>query len=213
MSLLALLESLGGRLGILEIAQGQTPQSQPKIQTRVVTLAELATEIKSDEVRALAQHPAELSIPLEKIFETGGIKPKEHSWTVEKLKEVLRSGPFQNQPKDVTQKKILELLRAENVSPEDIVKDAMARDKVLDSFEVYARKKVEERRTALERRAVEITESIGKLEAERSDLDRKRKDDEERWADWRRQKKAQEQDMAWAVSHLIDRLVISISDE
>ena len=213
MSLFNLLESLGGKLGILEIPHEQAPQGGARIQTRVVTLSELATEIKAEEVRALAAQPAELSIPVEKIFETAGIKPETQAWTVEKLKDVLRSPSFQNQPREVAQKKILEMLRAENVPTEEIVKDAIARDKVLDSFEVYARKKVEERRVALERRAAEIDESMKKLKAERSEIEQNRKSDEERWTQWRRQKKAREEDMAWAVGHLIDRSVISISDE
>ena len=89
----------------------------------------------------------------------------------------------------------------------------MARDKVLDSFEVYARKKVEERRAALERKAAEIEENLKKLEAERAELERKNTADREKWTEWRRQKKAREQDMAWALSHIIDGPIITITEE
>lgn len=213
MSLFDLLESMGDRLGILEMSHNQTSHSAARIQTRAVTLAELATEIHAEEVRALADQPAELSIPFEKIFETAGIKPDTQRWTVEKLREVLLSESFKDQPRKLAQKKILETLHAENVSAEEIVKDAMARDKVLDSFEVYVRKKMEERRAALERRAAELEENLKKIEIERAELEEKRKADEERWVQWRKQKKAHEQDMAWAIGHLIDRPVITMSDE
>lgn len=213
MSLFDLLESLGDKLGILEMSRGQAPHSVARIQTRAVTLAELSTEIRAEEVRALAEQPAELAVPFNQIFETAGIRAGAERWTVEKLKEVLRSEAFKEHSKETAQRKILETLRAENVAPEEIVKDAMARDKVLDSFEIYARKKLDERRAALERRAAEIEENLKKLQAERSELEQKRKADEERWAEWRRQKKAHEQDMAWAIGHIIDRPVISISDE
>jgi hypothetical protein len=213
MSLFNLLETMGGKLGILEISHNQTAHCAGKIQTRAVTLAELSTEIQAEEVRALADQPAELSLPFEKIFETAGITPGTQSWTVEKLKEVLRSESFKDQPKELAQKKILETLHAEKVSPEEIVKDAMARDKVLDSFEVYVRKKMEQRRAALERRAAELEEGLKRLEAERAELEQKRKSDEERWVQWKQQKKAHEQDMAWAIGHLIDKPVISMSDE
>jgi hypothetical protein len=213
MSLFDLLESLGDRLGILEMSRNSAPHAAASIQTRSVTLAELCTEIRAEEVRALADQPAELSIPFAKIFETAGIKTSAHGWTVEKLGEMLRSEEFKGQPKESAQNKILEALRAENIAPEEIVKDAMARDKVLDSFEVYVRKKMEERRAALERKAAEVEENLKKLEAERSELDRKRKADEERWTEWRRQKRAQELDMATALSHIIDRSVISITED
>jgi len=213
MSLFSLLESMGGKLGILEISRNHTAHAAPKIQTRAVTLAELSTEIQTEEVKALAEQPSELSLPFEKIFETAGIKPGAQSWTVERLKEVLRSEPFKDQPKEAAQKKILETLHAENVAPEEIVKDAMARDKVLDSFEIYVRKKMEQRRAVLERRNAELHEALQKLEAERAELEQKRKSDEERWAQWRQQKKAHEQDMAWAIGHLIDKPVITMSDE
>ncbi len=213
MSLFDFLESLGDRLGILEMSHGPTQSSKARIRTRSVTLAELSTEIRAEEVRALADQPAELSIPFAKIFETAGIKAGAQNWTVEKLAGMLRSENLKDQPRQAAQKKVLEALRAENIAPEEIVKDAMARDKVLDSFEIYVGKKMEERRAAFERRSAEVEESLKKLEGERSELERKRKADEERWTEWRRQKRAQEQDMAWAISHLIDGPVISISDE
>ncbi len=213
MSLFELLQSLGGRLGILEMSHGQLPQVPARIQTRSVTLAELCTEVRAEEVRALADQPAELSIPFAQIFETAGVKAEPHGWTIERLIEMLRSVDFKNQPKESVQKKVLEVLHSENVATEVIVKDAMARDRVLDSFEVHVRKKMEDRRAALERRAAEIEETLKNLQEERSELDRKKKTDEEKWAEWRRQKKAHEQDMASALSHIIDKSIISISDE
>jgi hypothetical protein len=213
MGLITLLESWGGKLGVLEMGRGQTPQTPAKIETRTVTLAELSTEVRSEEVRALADQPAELSVPFEKIFETAGIKAGTKGWTVMKLHGLLSSEPYKTAGKEDAQKRVLETLRAENVSAEEIVKDAMARDKVLDSFEVYARKKMEDRRVARERKIVDLKDRIAQLQKELSETESRKKGDEETWTQWKARKKGAEQDMAWAIGFVIDRPVISISED
>ena len=210
MGLLDLLQSLGGRLGILEMSQDKAT-SPAKIRTRIVTLAELMTEIRSEEVRALVELPAELSIPLEKVFEAAGIQPQ--AWTVDRLRQLLWSGAFKDQPRDVAQKLVLETLSSEKASAEDIIKDAIARDKVLDAFETHARKKMDERNAAVERRIGEIGENIRRLQGEMAELEARRKSDREKWAEWKKQKQECEKEMAWAVGYLIDRPVITIADE
>jgi hypothetical protein len=56
MTLLELLQSVGDRLGVIEKeAPRGASEPRPKIRTRVVTLANLKTEIKTDDVRALAE--------------------------------------------------------------------------------------------------------------------------------------------------------------
>ena len=70
MRLIEMLESLGDRLGLLEKAVGNASPAGLKIQTRSVTLEELKSEIRSEEVQALADLPAELAVPFDKIMET-----------------------------------------------------------------------------------------------------------------------------------------------
>ncbi len=213
MSFLDLLQVLGDRLGILESASGSSSQPAAKIQTRTVTLAELATEIRSEEVRALAELPAELTVPFEKIYETAGIPKPANGWNVDRLKQFLKTAALKDKERSVVQTAILNILKTENASVEDVVKDAMARDKALDSFETFVRKKMEDRKTARERKAAEIESQISALEVERKTLEEKKAADEAKWKEWRRQKRAQERELAWAVSHLIDRPVITTDDE
>jgi hypothetical protein len=160
MSLMSLLETWGGKLGILEMGRAQSAKAPAKIETRTVTLAELSTEVRSEEVRALADKPSELTVPFEKIFETAGIKEGKNGWSIGKLHRLLRSDPLKSAAREDAQKQILESLKTDEVSAEEIVKDAMARDKVLDSFEVYARKKMEDRRVARERKIADLKDRI-----------------------------------------------------
>jgi hypothetical protein len=211
MGFVELLESFGGRLGILEVAHGADPQSPPRIQTRMVTLAELGTEIRAEAVRALADQPAELSIPFGQVFERAGIAP--HGWTIERLREVLTSEEYRDKPREEVQRRVLEIMEADGVSGEAVVRDAMARDKALDSFEAYAGKKMEERSAAQEHRIAELAEKLKQLQAELAEVNEKRAKDDQMWRDWREQKRTRELDMAWTVSFLIDRPVISISEK
>lgn len=213
MSFLDLLQDLGDRLGILETAAGPAVHAAAKIRTRTITLAELATEIRSEEVRALADLPAELTVPFEKIFETAGIVPPANGWNVDKLKQLLLTDALKDKGREMVQKGILNILNSENVPVEDVVKDAMARDKALDSFEAFARKKIEDRMAARERQIAEIESQIEALQSELNGLREKAKIDQEKWREWRRQKRAQERELAWAVGYLIDRQVITTDDE
>ena len=213
MSFLDLLQDLGDRLGILETAAQSAAQPAAKIQTRTVTLAELSTEIRSEEVQALADLPAELTVPFQKIFETAGIQPPANGWNVDRLKQFLLTDAFKNKDRGVVQTAILNILKLENALVEDVVKDAMARDKALDSFETFARKKMEDRMAARERKVAEVESQIQVLQSELSELKAKREADEAKWREWRRQKRAQERELAWAVGYLIDRQVITTDDE
>lgn len=213
MGLMAILEVWGGKLGILEMGRSQTPQAPSKIETRTVTLSQLSTEIRSEEVRALAAQASELTVSFDKIFEAAGIGGGKKGWTVHKLHAVLRSDPLQSVSRENAQKQILEILRADELSAEEIVKDAMARDKALDSYEAFARQKMEERRRSREQKMTHLREQIEQLKKELGETDSRQKSDHEKWAEWHSRKKAAEQDMAWAIGYVIDRPVITIAEE
>jgi DNA-binding transcriptional ArsR family regulator len=213
MSFLDLLQNLGDRLGLLESAAQPAGQPAAKIQTRTVTLAELATEIRLEEVRALANLPAELGIPFDKIYETAGIRPPANGWTVDRLKQYLLTDAFKNKDRSIVQTAILNILKSEKASTEDVVRDAMARDKALDSFESFVQKKMDDRMAARERKRAEIESRIGALQVELAKITEDTKVDQEKWREWRRRKRVQERDMAEAVGYLIDRKVITTDDE
>ncbi len=213
MRLMEILESLGDRLGVLEKAAPATPQSLAKIQTRTVTLAELTTEIRSDDVQALADLPAELTVPFGQIFDAAGIKPDAGGWTIEKLGNLLSSPPLNGLDRQEAQKKIIELLAADKVEPESLVKDAVARDRALDAFEASARKKVQERFVARDRRISEIDSTIEQLHKEKDQLQRTIRADEGKWGEWRQKKRALERELARTVGYLIDEHVITTDED
>lgn len=213
MSLLDTLRALGDRLGVLEVPQNTTPSRPAKVQTRTVTLSELTTEIRAEEVHELAQLPAELSVAFEKIFESAGVKPPARGWTVERLGQLLRTEQFKGMDRQAAQNAILKILSSEKVDVEELVRDAIARDQALDAFAASVQKKIKERMATRERRMVEMDAQIRALEEQRKPLKEEAKRDEQQWRQWRERKRAQEKDMAWAIGFLIDRPVVTIDED
>ena len=188
MGLVEIMQSLGDRLGILEKA-AETAQPTVRLKTRSITLAELMSEIRSEEVRTLAELPAELSVPFDKVFEAAGIKPRhglDHRKAVGDPGHERIQGPG---PAEV-QKRILAALAAEKAEVQDLVKDAVARDKALDAFEEFAREKLRDRTAARERRLAEIEAAIGALAEGTRRLEGKDRLDRKQWGEWHRRKRA-----------------------
>jgi predicted nucleic acid-binding Zn-ribbon protein len=213
MRLMEMLESLGDRLGILEKAAGSVSPAGSKIQTRSVTLEELKSEIRSEEVQALADLPAELAIPFDKIMETAGIGPGPRGWTIERLRTLLLTDAFKNLKREEAQKQILGALSLDKVTAEDLVKDAVARDRAIDAFERTARLKMENRMAARERQIADLEAKITELGKETTRLKEQASADQARWREWRVKKRALEKDLAWTVAYLIDGPVITTDDD
>ncbi len=213
MSLLKYLQGLGDRLGILETASTPGTKQLKRIQTRTVTLKELASEINSKEVRALADSPAELGIPFEKIYEKAGVSSREGDWTIDKLRLLIASDPLKDKSREEIQKAVLDRLSSEGVDVGKIVKDAIARDQALDSFERFVGEKMQDRIKCCKNNLQEIEAQIRKLQEEGSDLEQKIRIDEHGWRDWRIRKRAFEREMALAIGYIIDRPVVSIDEE
>jgi len=215
MKLFEKLRQVGGRLGIVRVVamEGQTPDAQlRKVTTRTVTLSDLAGEVRSEEVRALAELPAELSVPFPKVFEAAGIKPPAHGWTIERLTSLLHTEQFKAMERESMQKAVLGLLANDKAPVEDVVKDAVARDHSIDAYEGFVRKKMRERAAARERRVAETQAKIQELQQECSRLAEEAKVDREQWRRWLDGKIAFEKDMAWALGFLLDKPVVSVTE-
>jgi hypothetical protein len=207
------LQGIGDRLGVLESVTVSETTRLTTIQTRSVSLSELLGEIKSGEVRALADSPAELSVPFEIIFETAGISSKPNDWTIDRLKQVIAREGLKNKSREEVQRSVLDLLNSEKVPVEKIVKDAIARDQAMDSFESFARDKMQSRRESGKKRLQEIELKIQALQKESAALEKTLKMDEEKWKEWRKLKRERERDLASTASYIIDSPVITLSDD
>ena len=205
MSLLDRLHELGERLRIFEARSKANAAKLAKIATRTVTLSDLTTEIRQDELRALAELPAELSIAFEKVFEAAGIKSPGHGWTAARLKQLLESDQFKTMDRPSVQRSVLNILADEKVDVEDIVKDVIAHDQALDAFETFTRKKMLDRIAARQKKVAEVETQIASLQEQRERLTHETETEE--------RKRAYERDLSRTISYLVDRLVVSIDEQ
>ena len=180
---------------------------------RQVTLGELTSEVRAQEVRALSELPVELSLPFEQVFEAAGVKPPPQAWTVERLRQLLSTDQYKSMDRPSAQQAILGLLSAEKATVEDIVKDAVARDQAIDAFEGFTRQKVRDRMLTRERKVAQLQEQVRGLQEQCARLSEEAQADREAWRAWHRRKVEFEKGMAWAVGYLLDKPVVSIDEE
>lgn len=210
MSLLDGLRRLGGKLGLIQPAAAPDPASGPvKIVSRSVTLKELTTEVRAEEVRTLAELPAELSVEFEKVYQTAGIQAPAHGWTIERLEALLRTDQYRGMDRAAAQQAILGVLSAVKAEVADLVRDAIGRDQALDKFEAFVRQKLDDRLVARQRKISELEEQMRDLEKERERLEEEMKSDREQWQQWKSRKVLVEKGMAWAISYLTDDPVVT----
>jgi hypothetical protein len=213
MTFFKFLQGIGDKLGILETVSTSESVQTTRIQTRTVSLRELTIEIRSGEIRVLADSPAELLIPFEKIFEAAGISSKPEDWTIERLKNILASESCKGKPRESVQKTVLQTLASAGIPAEALVKDAMARDQALDSFESRVSERMRERKQSCNNRLLQIGLQIQCLQEEDAKVRESLKADEDKWREWRRQKRAQERELALLASYIVDRPIITTDDE
>jgi chromosome segregation ATPase len=214
MAFFKLLQGIGDKLGILEsVPSPESAAPSTRIQTRTVSLRELASEIRSGDVRALADSLAELSVSFEKIFKAAGIQAKPEDWTIDTLRQVLASDACREKPRETIQKTVLELLASEGIPPEALIKDAMARDQAMDSFEARMRETMQNRKQSWATRIQEIERQIRELQAESVKMDASLKSDEAQWREWRKQKRAHERELASLASYIVDRPIITTDED
>jgi hypothetical protein len=210
MSVLGLISVAANHLGLIRVVEVQDVAKPRKITTRSVTLTQLSTEVRAEQVRALSELPAELSVSFDKVFEAAGIKASPHGWTIPRLQQLLQTEQYKSMSREAAQQAILGLLAADKAPVEDLVQDAVQRDKSIDAFEGFVFKKMNARVEARQARDAQIEEQLRTLRQEQSRLAEETKADQERWDQWRQRKTAFEEELARAVGYVLEKPVVTI---
>ena len=210
MGLFVLISGVANHLGLIHVVEVQDVAKPHKVTTRSITLAQLSTEVRSEQVRALAELPAELTVPFDRVFETAGVTPPPHGWTILRLGQLVQTEQYRSMPRDAAQKAVLGLLSTEKVPVDDLVQDAIHRDKAIDAFESFVFKKMNDRMEARQARDAQIQEQIRTLRDEQSRLTEETKADQERWDQWHQRKTALEEELAHAVGYVLEKPGITI---
>jgi hypothetical protein len=151
--------------------------------------------------------PASSSIDLNVVYESAKIVPPPHGYTVLKIAGMLESEHISALPPDVRRKSVLVALDAAGVRIDEIVQDAVRRDRALDTYEHVLEKHLEDVRakTAEENQQLEaqiarhLAELRGRIDANRQAVER----EEREFLAWRAKKQQEEAAIARAVGYFV----------
>ena len=146
-------------------------------------------------------------VDLADVYDSAKIAAPPHGYTVLKIAQMLESDHLQSLPPDVKRKSILVALDAAGVKVDEIVEDAVRRDRALDTFERVLEKHLEQLRAQTDAENRQIEEEIARRAAElraRVDENRQKVAQEEReFLAWRTRKQQEEKRIADAVGYFV----------
>ena len=146
-------------------------------------------------------------VDLADVYDSAKIESPAHGYTVLKVAQMLESDHLQALPPDVKRKSILVALDAAGVKVDEIVEDAVRRDRALDTFERVLEKHLDQLRAQTDAENRQIEEEIARQAAElraRVDENRRKVDQEEReFIAWRTRKQQEEKRIADAVGYFV----------
>ncbi|HET9216439.1 MAG TPA: hypothetical protein VFR18_05645 [Terriglobia bacterium] len=141
------------------------------------------------------------------IYASAQIVAPPHGYSVLKVADMLESEHIQALPADVKRKSILVALDAASVNINDIVEDAVRRDRALDTYERVLVKNLENLRAEKERENKrledEINQKMAELRARIADNTKAITEEQESLLQWRTRKTQEEERIAQAVGYFV----------
>lgn len=151
--------------------------------------------------------PVSASADLAIVYESAKIPAPAHGYTVLKVAEMLQSEHIRALPAEVRARSVRVALDAAGVTVEQIVEDAVRRDRALDTYERVLQQHVDAlaATTTAENRRLEeeITARIAELRARIAENDRRVAAEQAELQTWRTRKQQEEGLIADAVGHFV----------
>jgi len=149
------------------------------------------------------------------IYEAAEVPHLSHGYTIIKIIEMLQSEHIRNLPAAVKRSSILVALEAAGVKIEEVIEDAVRRDRALDTYERVLQKSVEELETHKTEESRQLEQEMERLMAEYRARIQKNSDEltreKERFFGWRLQKQQEEKKIADAVSYFVSENPVTTS--
>jgi hypothetical protein len=196
-------ETQGGQPEPAE-AEGSAEAGQPAVSPRTAaqTVAEIASGLKTE---PKFTGPVANPTSFDQIYAAAEINPPTHGFTILKIIDLLQSEHIRNLSRDVKRSSLMLALEAAGVKPQEVVQDAIIRDKALDTYESVQQKalaeleakktqETKELQAEIERR---INEMQSKIQANNDEVAKEK----ERFYGWQLKKQQEEQKIGDAVSY------------
>ena len=164
------------------------------------------------------QHTAPVANPtsFDEIYQAAEIQRPAHGYTIEKVATMLASEHLRGLSAEVKRSSILVALEASGARIEDVVQDAVRRDRALDGYERVMRKSLSDvqAKKAEENRQIEaemnrmLADYRARIQANNETLAKER----ERFSTWLAKKQQAEKSIAETVSYFVTENPITVSD-
>jgi hypothetical protein len=150
----------------------------------------------------------------DEIYKAAEILPPAHGYTVFKVAEMLHSSHIRELPREIKRSSVLVALDASGVKVQDIVTDAVRRDKALDTFESIQRRAVEQleaKKTEENRQAqAEVDRLIGEFRSRIQANNEAVAREKERFQAWLQQKQQEEQKIADTIGYFVSENPVTV---
>lgn len=173
--------------------------------TQTVDAEQVATSVEASGI-------GELSISFAEIFKALKISTPAHGWDVDKVLTAISTPQFKAIDAATAKAAMQAMLAASGVPPEDIVQDAVGRDKALDAYEEYAAKKLAERLATHTQDVQTLQKQIAQCETEIARVKTSMTQAEEAFKAWQVKKAEKEEELVKVVSMLTAESKISVSN-
>ena len=184
----------------------------PSTRSAAQTVAEIASRIP---VEPRFTSPVKNPTSFDEIYHAAEIAPPTHGYTVYKVAEMLQSEHIRNLPAEVKRNSVLLALEAAGVKLEDVIQDAVRRDRALDTYERVQQKAFEELQAAKAKENADIQADIDRYVAQqRARIDANNESlarEKERVYGWRLNKQQEEQKIADAIAYFVTENPITTS--
>lgn len=179
------------------------------------TVEDVAGELPALEFRAPLRKESGEGVDFQTIYETAGIQPPEHGFTILKICDMLQSEHLRKMTSEVKKNAILVALEAAHARIEEVIQDAVKRDRALDTYEKVEEKALREleQQKASENAAIqkEIDEFLQRKHAQMKTNNEVVEQAKERFSGWQLKKQREEQRIYETVAHFISENPITTS--
>jgi hypothetical protein len=185
------------------------PAAQPDAAQMVAQIA--ATVPAESKFSSVVHNPTSF----DEIYAAAEIEPPAHGYTIEKVGTMLQSEHLRGLSAEVKRSSILVALEASGAKIEDVIQDAVRRDRALDGYERVLQKSlsdVQVKKTEENRQIeAEMNKMLGEFRARIQANNETIAKETERFTAWRTQKQQEEKNIADTVGHFVSENPITVS--
>lgn len=197
--------------GASEKPADEKPPREPP--SAAQTIAQIAATVKASEPKFIT--PMSNTSSFDEVYKAAEIRSPAHGFTIFKIADMLVSEHIRNLPSEVKRSSVLLALETAGVKLQEIIEDAVRRDRALDTFESIQKRSIEQLESQKNNENLSIKAEIDRLVKEQqakiqlnNDQVAKQKD---LFAKWCLQKQQEEQRIADAIAPFVTENPISTS--